>query len=240
MGSAIRVLVVDGDRAALQGCRDILIAEGCSVETACDVFSIRGRAFDVFIVDLESWGATPCSTRESLLRGIDSKRLILIGSEEIFNRALARDLLAADYIKKPYGAAELTVRVRTVFCRLQADLVGVDTFGPCIARFGDWTFDAGRLELIRSDGRTERLTTAEAGLLKLFLRSPHRILTREQLLQGDPYDATAFDRSVDVLVSRLRKKLERDIRDPALICTVYGAGYQLTTDVRWFESPPRI
>jgi len=241
MGNEIRVLVVDKDGAVLQACMEALRGAGCSVETACDGTRVRDRAFDVFVVDLASWSDVPGSVGpEYPLRGIDCRRLILTGAEDLFGRALAGELRCADYIKKPFCGAELAVRVRVVSCRLQADLVASCDQRAYIARFGDWTFDPARLELIHDDGRTERLTTAEAGLLKLFLRSPHRILAREQLLQGDPYDAGSFERSVDVLVSRLRKKLERDIREPSLISTVYGAGYQLSADVRWTPLPSRV
>jgi len=101
-------------------------------------------------------------------------------------------------------------------------------------RFGAWTFDVGNLTLTHDDGHTEGLTAAEANLLLMFVKSPNRVLSREQL-QSDQDDGEDFpyERSIDVRISRLRKKIEVDPRKPQLIKTVYGAGYVLAKEVTW-------
>jgi DNA-binding response OmpR family regulator len=98
------------------------------------------------------------------------------------------------------------------------------------ASFDAWTFHVSTLTLAHEQGHCEVLSAAEAGLLITLLRAPRQILSREQLMQDR--DA-AFDRCIDVRMSRIRKKLEADPKNPRLIKTVYGIGYMLTTDVIW-------
>ena len=97
--------------------------------------------------------------------------------------------------------------------------------------FSGWRFETGRHLLIAPDGQEVSVSAAEAGMLQALLKSPNRILTREQLI-GER-DLDPYDRSVDVRVSRLRRKLEDDPQNPRLIKTVYGAGYLFCSDVRW-------
>ena len=105
------------------------------------------------------------------------------------------------------------------------------------ARFGEWVFDPGNLSLTADDGHQECLTAAEAGLLTALLKSPKRVLSREQLQGADSErDDFPYDRSIDVRISRIRKKIERDVRSPRLIKTVYGAGYLFTAEVVWLSS----
>ena len=99
------------------------------------------------------------------------------------------------------------------------------------ARFAGWTFDANRHALVAPDGREVSLSAAEAGLLATLLRRPNKILSREQLL-GER-DVDPFDRSIDVRISRLRRKLDDDPQNPRLIKTVYGAGYLFSVQVEW-------
>ncbi|NVK43098.1 MAG: response regulator transcription factor [Oceanospirillaceae bacterium] len=155
--------------------------------------------------------------------------MILSGRDSTPDRVLGLELGADDYITKPFEPRELVARANSLLRRLeQAEPGGSDNRRQ--ASFADWTFDPGTLTLTRSGGASEVLSTAEAQLLSCLLRAPKQILSREQLL-GDRVDP--FDRSIDVRMSRIRKKIEPDPKNPSIIKTIYGAGYMLATDVRW-------
>ncbi len=160
--------------------------------------------------------------------------IILTGRGGVSDRVLGLELGADDYIVKPFEPRELVARVSSVIRRREQLLAASTDLGQSKASFGGWSFDVGNLTLQHGDGRSESLTAAEANLLLCFVRAPNRVLSRDQL-QGDAEtrDDHNYERSIDVRISRLRKKIEADARDPQLIKTVYGAGYLLATDVRW-------
>lgn len=158
--------------------------------------------------------------------------LILTGRNDVTDRVLGLELGADDYIVKPFEPRELVARVRSILRRYQrAAPAEVTAVERNIARFGDWLFDKGRHALVSPDQREINLSAAEAGLLLALLERPNRILSREQLL-GER-DIDPFDRSIDVRISRLRRKLDDDPHDPRLIKTVYGAGYLFSSQVSW-------
>ena len=125
---------------------------------------------------------------------------------------------------------ELVARINS-FLRRRKKISALTTAVPARrALFGDWSFDPATLTATHRNGRREMLSAAEAELLLGLLQSPRQILSREQLMQARQ---GAFDRCIDVRMSRIRKKLEQDPRNPQLIRTVYGAGYMLMADVQW-------
>jgi DNA-binding response OmpR family regulator len=160
--------------------------------------------------------------------------LILTGRTDITDRVLGLELGADDYIVKPFEPRELVARVRSIlrrYLRAAALDPAAESDASAIACFGNWRFDTGRHALARPDGEEVSLSAAEAALLLTLLRRPNKILSREQLL-GER-DVDPFDRSIDVRISRLRRKLDDDPQHPKLIKTVYGAGYLFSTAVRW-------
>lgn len=156
--------------------------------------------------------------------------LILTGRNDVTDRVLGLELGADDYIVKPFEPRELVARVRSILRRYQR-AAPADPAERTLARFGHWQFDSGRHTLTAADGREVSLSAAEAGLLTTLLQRPNKILSREQLL-GER-DVDPFDRSIDVRISRLRRKLDDDPQNPKLIKTVYGAGYLFSTQVSW-------
>ncbi len=160
--------------------------------------------------------------------------VVLTGRAELSDRILGLELGADDYIVKPFEPRELLARVNAVLRRHDQLIAAARNVDQSRARFAPWTFDVGNLTLTRDDGHQESLTAAEANLLLLFVRAPNRVLSREQL-QSDQDDGDDFpyERSIDVRISRLRKKIEIDPRKPQLIKTVYGAGYVFAKDVTW-------
>lgn len=187
---------------------------------------------ELCIVDLGLPDMDGMQVVRELQEGNPCAVLILTGRNDVTDRVLGLELGADDYIVKPFEPRELVARVRSILRRYQRTAaVAVTPVERHIARFGDWTFDKGRHALIRADGGEIHLSAAEATLLLTLLARPNRILSREQLL-GER-DIDPFDRSIDVRISRLRRKLEDDPQDPRLIKTVYGAGYLLSTQVSW-------
>jgi two-component system OmpR family response regulator len=140
---------------------------------------------------------------------------------------------ADDYLTKPFASRELLARIRAVLRRthmlppnLQAAPLAAEL------RFGDWRLDTHARHLVDAAGTLVSLTGGEYRLLRVLLEHPHRVLTRDQLLnltQGR--DADAFDRSIDLLVSRLRRRLREDAREPRYIKTVRSEGYVFCADV---------
>ena len=156
--------------------------------------------------------------------------LILTGRDGLTDRVLGLELGADDYLVKPFEPRELVARVRSILRRYQKAAAS-EPSGYAGVRFSGWHFDIGRLSLTAEDGREVSLSAAEAALLQTLLKRPNKILTREQLI-GER-DLDPFDRSIDVRISRLRRKLEDDPQDPKIIKTVYGAGYLLCASVIW-------
>ncbi|WP_079434268.1 response regulator transcription factor [Zoogloea sp. LCSB751] len=156
--------------------------------------------------------------------------LILTGRDGLTDRVLGLELGADDYLVKPFEPRELVARVRSILRRYQK-AAAQEPGGHSGAHFAGWHFDLGRLHLSTADGREVTLSAAEAALLQTLLKRPNKILTREQLI-GER-DLDPFDRSIDVRISRLRRKLEDDPQDPKIIKTIYGAGYLLCAAVDW-------
>ncbi len=186
---------------------------------------------DLCIIDLGLPDMDGMQVVRELQDGSPCAVLILTGRNDVTDRVLGLELGADDYLVKPFEPRELVARVRSILRRYQHAVPEMAPAEHTIARFATWTFDSGRHALIAADGREVALSSAEAALLTLLLRRPNKILSREQLLGEREVDP--FDRSIDVRISRLRRKLDDDPQNPRLIKTVYGAGYLFSTQVSW-------
>jgi len=157
--------------------------------------------------------------------------LILTGRDHPVDRVLGLELGGDDYVVKPFDPRELVARVRSILRRRQPPDPDSAARQRRFARFLNWTWDCASNTLRDPEGVEHVLGTAESRLLKAFLERPHQILTREQLL--GQRDLSPMDRSIDVRISRIRRKLESDPHNPKIIKTVYGAGYMFTAAVSW-------
>jgi two-component system OmpR family response regulator len=177
-------------------------------------------------------GASGLDLLRRLREGSRVPVLMLTARGEEMDRVLGLELGADDYVAKPFAPRELIARVRALLRRATPAEAQPDPRSRRLG-FAGWVLDTARRELSSPDGVAVDLSGAEYDLLLAFLEHPQRVLSREQLLEvakrrvgSDP-----FDRTVDVQVSRLRRKIEPDEDSPSLIKTVRGAGYVLVADV---------
>ena len=157
--------------------------------------------------------------------------LILTGRAHISDRVMGLEMGADDYVVKPFEPRELVARVRSILRRREESQ---SPQAMHVARFAGWQFNTNNHVLLSPTNEQSALSIAEAELLKVFIRHPNRILHREKLMGSRDLDPT--DRSIDVRISRLRRKLEPDEQSPELIKTVYGAGYLFLASVTWSDN----
>jgi DNA-binding response OmpR family regulator len=157
--------------------------------------------------------------------------LILTGRAHLSDRVMGLEMGADDYVLKPFEPRELVARVRSILRRRE----GIGS-GPTrqLVDFAGWRFSLANNTLLAPNGEEQLLSTSEAELLTVFVSYPNRILQREKLMGSR--DVSPTDRSIDVRISRLRRKLEPDGHSQPIIKTVYGAGYLFLASVKWSDS----
>ena len=159
--------------------------------------------------------------------------ILLTAMAEDTDRVIGLEIGADDYVTKPFNPRELLARIRAVLRRTSLVPKERDPVGQDLFRFEGWSLNAGRRELTDPDGVSVPLSTGEFQLLCAFLKRPNMVLNRDQLLDLTSGRAPAvFDRSVDNQVSRLRRKIEADPKEPKLIKTVWGGGYMFAAQVK--------
>jgi len=161
--------------------------------------------------------------------------LAVTGRGDVADRILGLEIGADDYLVKPFEPRELVARLNSILRRMTREL------GPqTVACFAGWQFDLEALCLTSPEQTRIRLSRAEAQLLELFVRAPNRVLSRDHLLDACGTAEEAFDRSIDVRISRLRQKLGDPPHKPQFIRTVYGSEYLFASPVEWAKSgdPP--
>ncbi|MCC0062753.1 MAG: response regulator transcription factor [Defluviimonas sp.] len=191
---------------------------------------LKRRAPEVCLVDLGLPDRDGLAVVHRLALESGAAIIIISGRAQVQDRVTGLELGADDYIIKPFDPAEVVARIRA---RLRRGRAGTDR-GGSIARFAGWTADFDRYSLCDAGGRESPFSHAEGEVLRLFLESPNRLISRAQMqesLGGAAGDS--FDRAMDVRISRLRTKLSEDPRNPRLIKTIYGAGYIFLGDVSW-------
>jgi DNA-binding response OmpR family regulator len=233
------ILVVDDEPEIRRLLRTCFEREGYAVVEASDADAAR-TALDRGTVSLVTLDlALGRDDGLSLAREIRASRNVPIvmvsGKGDTVDRVVGLELGADDYIAKPFNLREVLARVRAVLRRHEGSASASPGFGIPheVYDFGGWRIDTTSRELKDESGDVRELTTAEYNLLEMFVRRPHRVLSRDEimdLLKG--HDYSPLDRSIDALVSRLRRKIESDCNRPAKIKSIRGVGYMFTCDVR--------
>lgn len=194
--------------------------------------ALAAGACDLLLVDIMLPGEDGLSLAREVLATTDIPVMLVTARTEMADRLTGLELGADDYICKPFDARELVARMRTVLRRVRRTAAADDAPAPQRFTFGDWTLEAATRSLRRGDEPPRPLTTGEYRLLHALVSSPGRVLSRDQLLDLTAgRGPEAFDRSIDNQISRLRRRLEDDPRDPRWIRTVWGAGYMLAARV---------
>ncbi len=230
------ILVVDDDPALCKMVKNFLAREGYRIDTAHSASAARDRLgtkrYDLVIVDLVLPDEDGLSLTRHLRANFSAGVIILSGKGDPVDRVVGIETGADDYLAKPFLLQELGARVHSVLRQQSRATGAADAVGPRRFGFADWIVDRDARNLVRVDGEIVPTTTAEFDLLMVFLRHPNRVLSRNQLLDllhGRDWNPT--DRSIDVIVGRLRKKIEAAPDKPGLIKTVHGVGYVFTAQV---------
>jgi len=230
------VLVVDDDREIRRLIEDYLVQAGYRVTTVGDGKAMRraleSSQIDLVVLDLMLPGEDGLTLCRDLRSRSNMPVLMLTARDAEIDRIVGLEMGADDYLAKPFNPRELLARIRSILRRAKAlppNLVAEDVTA---FRFAGWTLDVASRNATAPDGLVVPLSGAEFRLLRVLLEHPQRVLTRDQLLElANGREAILFDRSIDVLIGRLRKRLRDDGKEPALIKTVRGEGYVLAASV---------
>ncbi|MBP0623036.1 response regulator [Cupriavidus consociatus] len=238
----IRLLIVDDDPQIRAMLAEYLSTFGMHADGVEDGTAMRqamaATAYDLVILDLSLPGENGLALCRELRARTNVAVIMLTARAELADRVVGLEVGADDYVTKPFEMRELVARIHTVLrrSRVHAGSGGPGVDGRRAAspsghelRFGHWRLNTTLRQLVDREEVVVPLSNAEFRLLLAFVEQPNRVLDRELLInQARGRGLDVFDRSIDLLVSRLRQKLRDDPRDPALIRTVRGEGYVFT------------
>ena len=229
------LLLVDDEAALREPLAEYLTRQGFSVNQAVSAAEartfLRDQRPDLVLLDIMMPGEDGLSLCRHLAESQQIPTIFLTARGEATDRIVGLEIGADDYVVKPFEPRELVARIRSVLRR-----AGRNTPNPAEEEafaFEGWLLDPLKRRLIDHEGAVVAISSAEFRLLVAFLEHPRQVLDRDRLLdmvQGR--EAHLFDRAVDNQVSRLRRKIELDNRNPQLIQTVWGGGYMLAAEVR--------
>ena len=230
----VRVLLVDDEAALREPLGEYLVRQGFAVEQAASAAEARSRigehAPDLVLLDIMMPGEDGLSLCRHLVETRAIPTIFLTARGEATDRIVGLEIGADDYVVKPFEPRELVARIRSVLRRSARG--AAPATDNQLFEFEGWRLDPLKRRLIDPDGAGVVISSVEFRLLMAFLEHPRQVLDRDRLLdmvQGR--EAHLFDRAVDNQVSRLRRKIEADSRNPQLIQTVWGGGYMLAADV---------
>jgi two-component system OmpR family response regulator len=219
------ILIVDDEPQIAEIAGDYLRRDGFDVITALDgaraLETVRGRRPDLVVLDLGLPRMDGIDVAQAIRRESDTPIIMLTARAQEEDRLRGLEVGADDYITKPFSPRELVARVRAVLRRSEHRDADDD-----VLRVADLVIDAPRMSVTRGGERIE-LTPAEFRLFLALAQRPGRVFTRAQLLDAiRGSDVDSFDRAIDTHVKNIRRKIERDPRDPRYIVMVYGIGYK--------------
>ncbi|OCO98415.1 MULTISPECIES: response regulator [unclassified Ensifer] len=238
------VLIVDDDREIRELVSNYLNKNGLRTTVAADGRQMRafleGNTVDLIVLDVMMPGDDGLVLSRELRAGKHKAIpiIMLTARSDEMDRILGLEMGADDYLAKPFSARELLARIKAVLrrSRMLPPNLQISEAGQLL-RFGTWRLDTTARHLIDADGTVIALSGAEYRLLRVFIDHPQRVLNRDQLLnltQGR--EADLFDRSIDLLVSRVRQRLGDDAREPTYIKTVRSEGYVFSVPIEIVEA----
>ncbi|MGI9276693.1 MAG: response regulator [Endozoicomonas sp.] len=209
---------------------EVSLADGAGQMRA----ELAKSSVDLIVLDIMMPGEDGLTLCRQLREAGGPPVILLTAMSEEADKIVGLELGADDYVTKPFSPRELLARIKAVTRRMQQRPKPSAQEEPSgKLSFNNWTLDTHQRQLEKSDGLLVPLSTAEFRLLSVFIEHPRQVLSRDQLLdltQGR--EALPFDRSIDNQISRLRKKVEANPKDPTLIKTVWGGGYMFTSEAR--------
>ena len=229
-----RLLVVDDDPELTELLCDYLGNNGYQVETACDGAEMLRKLPecqpDLLILDVMLPGEDGLTLCRNLRARSRLPILMLTARGDDMDRIIGLEMGADDYLAKPFHPRELLARIKSILRRSQDH--GSQDAPPRALRFAGWTLDLAARNLVGADGVVIALSSGEFRLLHLLSETPNSVFSRDQLMDAlAGREAGPFDRTIDVMISRLRRRLNDDARDPSLIKTVRSEGYMLAARV---------
>ncbi|MDB5697236.1 MAG: response regulator [Alphaproteobacteria bacterium] len=231
------ILLVDDERDIREPLAQYLGRNGLRVSKAENAARARellaGYAIDLVLLDVMMPGEDGLALCGYIRATSEIPVILLTARSEETDRIVGLEIGADDYVTKPFSPRELLARIKAVLRRAGHGPAALRAPDAEAFAFGSWVLKTGERELVDEEGVALPLSTGEYKLLLAFVTHPKRVLTRDQLLdltQGR--ELAAFERSIDNHISRLRRKVEADPRNPTLIKTVWGGGYTLAADVR--------
>jgi two-component system OmpR family response regulator len=236
METTAHILIVDDHRDIRDLLARYLSKHGYRVSTADGSAAARRLldkgAVELVVLDIMMPGEDGLTLCRDLRAAGELPVILLTAMAEETDRVIGLEMGADDYVTKPFNPRELLARIKAVLRRTNSLPRQRDAIDAEHIRFDRWTLEVAQRELIDQEGVATPLSTAEFQLLSALLRHPKMVLSRDQLLDLTRGRAAAvFDRSIDNQISRLRRKIEADPKNPALIKTVWGGGYMLATEV---------
>ncbi|MXX22862.1 MAG: response regulator [Rhodospirillales bacterium] len=236
MEATPHVLVVDDHREIREALAQYLERHGMRVSIAESAIAARrvlgAAAIDLVVLDVMMPGEDGLQLCRHLRATTRLPIILLTAMAEETDRIVGLEVGADDYVTKPFNPRELLARIKAVIRRAQSLPPDREPLPSGTYRFDRWSLDGGRRELVDEAGVVTPLSSGEFRLLVALLERPGMVLSRDQLLDlTRGRGATPFDRAVDNQVSRLRKKIERDPKNPKLIMTVWGGGYRFAGKV---------
>lgn len=236
-----KVLLVDDEAALREPLAEYLTRQGFLVTAAASAAEARSRLREdkphIVLLDIMMPGEDGLSLCRHLVESRDIPVIFLTARAEPTDRIVGLEIGADDYVVKPFEPRELVARIRSVLRR--ASRISTPASENEIFEFEGWRLDPLKRRLSDSEGAVVAISSVEFRLLLAFLEHPRQVLDRDRLLdmvQGR--EAHLFDRAVDNQVSRLRRKIEVDSRNPQLIQTVWGGGYMFAADVKRLAADP--
>jgi two-component system, OmpR family, response regulator len=240
---AQHILVVDDDESIRSLIHEYMTENGYRVTTAANGTEMQTALghedVDLIVLDVKMPGEDGFSLARAVRQSSDVPIVMLTGQSHEVDRVLGLELGADDYLTKPFSPRELLARIKAVLRRYDAGSKEDET--PAVVsrretelrvyKFSGWELSTGTRRLTSPQGTRVELTNGEFALLITFLKAPKRVLSRDQLLESSRLHDDIYDRSIDVQILRLRRKIEGDPNQPKLIRTERGAGYIFNSDV---------
>jgi len=236
------VLAVDDDPAIRELIADYLAENAVRVTAVANGTEMRRvlqtESVDLVLMDLRLGGEDGMQLARSLRDTSQVPLMIVTGKLDEADRVMGLELAADDYINKPFSSRELLARIRAVLRRYQMarELLPMRDERRRAYRFDGWELNLRSRRLTAPDGRRVELSNGEFNLLQALCAAPQRVLSRDQLLDlSRLHGAEVYDRSIDVQILRLRRKVEENPSEPRYICTERGAGYVFNVPVDTLE-----